>query len=123
PLRSGSGQYRVIEPLDAVQLRSLAETCVVEPEKPGQAERRILTPLDVARFRPDRIVVQHSISDQDIANLRAIRQAHPRAFIVQLMDDLTSDLPASHPNHVFGQREGHLRTLQALELSDRLVVS
>ena len=123
PLRSGSGQYRVIEPLDAVQLRSLAETCVVEPEKPGQAERRVLTPLDVARFRPDRIVVQHSTSDQDIANLRSIRQAHPRAFIVQLMDDLTSDLPASHPSHVYGQREGHIRTLQALELSDRLIVS
>ena len=123
PLRSGSGQYRVVEPLDAVQFHSLAETCVVEPEKPGQAERRILTPLDVARFRPDRIVVQHSISDQDIANLRAIRQAHPQAFIVQLMDDLTSDLPVSHPSHVFGQREGHIRTLQALELSDRLIVS
>ena len=123
PMRSGSGQYRVVEPLDAVQLHSLAETCVVEPERPGQTERRILTPLDVARFRPDRIVVQHSISDQDIATLRAIRQAHPRAFIVQLMDDLISDLPASHPNHVFGQREGHIRTLQALELSDRLIVS
>ena len=123
PLRSGSGQYRVVEPLDAVQLHSLAETCVVEPDKPGQATRRVLTPLDVARFRPDRILVQHSISDQDIANLRAIRQAHPGAFIVQLMDDLTSDLPESHPNYRFGQREGHIRTLQALELSDRLIVS
>ena len=123
PLRSGSGQYRVVEPLDAVQLHSLAETCVVEPEKPGQATRRVLTPLDVARFRPDRILVQHSISDQDIANLRAIRQSHPGAYIVQLMDDLTSDLPESHPNYRFGQREGHIRTLQALELSDRLIVS
>ncbi|WP_287927369.1 glycosyltransferase [Diaphorobacter sp.] len=123
PIRSGSGQYRVIEPLDAVQLRSLAETCVVAPEKAGQGERRILTPLDVARLQPNRIVVQHSTSDQDIANLRAIRQAHPRAFIVQLMDDLTSDLPPSHPGYVYGQREGHTRTLQALELSDRLIVS
>lgn len=123
PLRSGSGQYRVVEPLDAIQLRSLAETCVVEPEKSGQDRRRVLTPLDVARLRPDRILMQHSISDQDIANLRAIRQAHPNAFIVQLMDDLTSDLPATHPNHRFGQREGHIRTLQALELSDRLIVS
>ena len=123
PLRSGSGQYRVVEPLDAMQLHSMAETCLVDPEKPGQLERRILTPLDVARFRPDRIMVQHSTSDQDIANLRAIRQAHPDAFIVQLMDDLTSDLPESHPNYRYGQREGHIRTLQALALSDRLIVS
>ena len=75
PLRSGSGQYRVVEPLDAVQLHSLAETCVVEPDKPGQATRRVLTPLDVARFRPDRILVQHSISDQDIANLQSFGEA------------------------------------------------
>ena len=123
PIRSGSGQYRVIEPLDAVQLRSLAETCVVEPEKPGQAMRRILTPTDIARFRPNRILMQHSTSDGDISNLRSVRQSLPQAFIVQLMDDLTSDLPASHPSHVHGQREGHTRTLQALELSNRLVVS
>ena len=123
PISSGSGQYRVIEPLDALQMRSMAETCVVAPPKSGKPDRRVLTPLDVARFKPDRILVQHSISDQDIANLRAIRETHPQAFIVQLMDDLTSDLPASHPNHVFGQREGHTRTLQALELSDRLIVS
>ena len=123
PLSSGSGQYRVIEPLDALQMRSMAETCVVAPPKSGQHGSRTLTPLDVARFKPDRILVQHSISDQDIANLRAIRETHPQAFIVQLMDDLTSDLPASHPHHVFGQREGHTRTMQALELSDRLIVS
>lgn len=122
PISSGSGQYRVIEPLDALQLRSLAETCVVAPPERNQP-RRILTPLDVARFQPDRIVVQHSIADEDIANLRAIRQANPKAFIVQLMDDLTSELPPSHPNYVFGQREGHVRTLEALALSDRLLVS
>jgi len=123
PISSGSGQYRVIEPLDALQMRSMAETCVVTPPKSGKHGRRTLTPLDVARFKPDRILVQHSISDQDIANLRAIRETHPQAFIVQLMDDLTSDLPASHPNHIFGQREGHTRTVQALQLSDRLIVS
>lgn len=122
PISSGSGQYRVIEPLDALQLRSLAETCVVAPPVRNH-QRRILTPLDVARLHPDRIVVQHSIADDDIANLRAIRQAHPNAFIVQLMDDLTSELPPSHPSYVFGQREGHVRTLDALALSDRLLVS
>lgn len=123
PLSSGSGQYRVIEPLDALQFRSMAETCVISPAPSNRKARRILTALDIARCRPQRILVQHSITDQDIANLRSIRLSHPDAFIVQLMDDLTSDLPASHPNHVYGQREGHVRTLQALELSNRLIVS
>ncbi len=123
PLKSGAGQYRVIEPLNAVQQAGLAQTCVVLPEVSGLTERRVLTPLDVARWQPERILVQHSISDQDIAYLRAIRQACPKAFIVQLMDDLSSELPATHPNHQFGQREGHVRTLQALALCDRLIVS
>ena len=123
PIRSGSGQYRVIEPLHAVQFAGKAQTCIVQPEVPGLTERRVLNALDIARWQPNRILVQHSISDQDIANLRAIREACPNAFIVQLMDDLTSVLPASHPNHVFGQREGHVRTLQALSLCDRLIVS
>lgn len=123
PLRSGSGQYRVIEPLNAVQFAGKAQTCIVPPEVLGKTERRVLTALDIARLQPERILVQHSISDIDIAQLRAIRQAHPQAFIVQLMDDLTSDLPASHPNHVPGQREGHMRIVQALELCNRLIVS
>jgi len=123
PLRSGSGQYRIIEPLDALQLHSLAQTCVVEPEKPGQHHRRVVTALDVARLRPDCLLVQHSITDADIANLRAIRQALPKTFIVQLMDDLTSALPPEHPNYHNNLREGHTRTLEALGLSDRLIVS
>jgi len=123
PLRSGSGQYRIVEPLDALQLHSLAQTCVVEPEVPGKTTRRVVTALDVARLQPDRLLVQHSISDTDIANLRAIRTALPDTFIVQLMDDLTSELPPEHPNYQGSLREGHTRTLEALRLSDRLIVS
>ncbi len=123
PLSSGSGQYRVIEPLDALQMHSLAETCAVTPPKAGVKMRRILNALDISRLKPDRVLVQHSILDEDIANLRAIRDAHPDVFLVQLVDDLTSELPAAHPNHAFGQREGHTRMVQALNLSDRLVVS
>jgi len=123
PLRSGSGQYRIIEPLDALQLHSLAQTCVVEPEAPGSNTRRVVTALDVARLRPDRLLVQHSITDADIAHLRAIRTAQPETFIVQLMDDLTSELPPEHPNYQGSLREGHTRTLEALALSDRLIVS
>lgn len=123
PLKSGAGQYRVVEPLNAVQQAGKAQTCVVLPEVTGLSERRVLTALDVARWQPKRILVQHSITDEDIANLRAIRLACPDAFIVQLFDDLGSDLPPSHPNYVFGQREGHARARRALALCDRLIVS
>lgn len=121
PISSGSGQYRVVEPLDSLQNNSLAQTCIVDPV--SKKARRVLTAMDIVRARPDRVLVQHSIGDEDIANLRAIRAACPDTFVIQLMDDLSSDLPKSHPNHVQGQRMSHARTLEALSLSNRLLVS
>lgn len=121
PISSGSGQYRVVEPLDWLQHESKAETCLVNPV--SKKSRRLLTPLDIARAKPDRVLLQHSIGDADIANLRDIRVNCPGTFIIQLMDDLSSDLPSSHPAYVQGQRESHGRTLEALSLSDRLLVS
>lgn len=121
PISSGSGQYRVVEPLDWLQHLSKAETCLINPVRKNT--RRLLSPLDIARARPDRVLMQHSIGDADIANMRAIRAQCPGVFIIQLMDDLSSDLPRSHPSYVQGQRESHGRTLEALSLSDRLLVS
>lgn len=121
PISSGSGQYRVVEPLDWLQHESKAETCLVNPV--SKKSRRLLTPLDIARAKPDRVLLQHSIGDADIANMRSIRAQCPETFIIQLMDDLSSDLPRSHPAYVQGQRESHGRTLEALSLSDRLLVS
>jgi len=121
PISSGSGQYRVVEPLDSLQNHSLALTCLVNPV--AKKTRRVLTSMDVVRSKPDRVLVQHSIGDEDIANLKAIKAACPNTFVIQLMDDLSSDLPKSHPGHVQGQRMSHSRTLDALSLSDRLLVS
>lgn len=121
PISSGSGQYRVVEPLDCLQNNSLAQTCLVDPV--AKKTRRVLSAIDIVRAKPDRVLVQHSIGDEDIANLRAIKAACPDTFIIQLMDDLTSDLPKSHPGYVQGQRMSHSRTLEALSLSNRLLVS
>ena len=121
PISSGSGQYRVVEPLDRLQSQSLAQTCLVNPLT--KKTRRVLTPMDIMRSKPDRVLLQHSIGDEDIANLKAIKASFPNTFVIQLMDDLSSDLPKSHPGHVQGQRMSHARTLEALSLSDRLLVS
>lgn len=121
PLSSGSGQYRVIEPLDAMQSANLAETALIFPD--ATKKRRIISATDIAVTKPDRVLLQHSISDEDISNLRNIRHLLPHTFVIQLMDDLTSDLPTSHPNFNFGMREGHVRTIEAISLCDRLIVS
>ena len=121
PLSSGSGQYRVIEPLDAMQSANLAETALIFPD--ASKKRRIITATDIAKSKPDRVLLQHSIADEDISNLRNIKRQLPETFVIQLMDDLISDLPTSHPNFNYGQREGHVRTIEAISMCDRLIVS
>lgn len=121
PISSGAGQYRVIEPLNALQQAGLARTCVVYP----RADRTMRTPtaFELARTNPDRLVVQHSIGDQHFKLLREYRRICPDLFIVQMVDDLFRDLHKDHHNHQFHQREGDVRMREALALSDRLVVT
>jgi len=121
PISSGSGQYRIVEPLDAIQDAGLARTCVVLP----RPDRTVRNPslLEIARAQPDTLVVQHSIADHHFRELSKLRKACPTIFIVQMVDDLFRDLPANHPNHNFHQREGELRMRAALGLCDRLIVS
>lgn len=121
PISSGAGQYRVIEPLNALQQAGLARTCVVYP----RADRTLRTPtaFELARANPDRLVVQHSIGDQHFKLLREYRRICPDLFIVQMVDDLFRDLHKDHQNHQFHQREGDVRMREALALSDRLVVT
>jgi glycosyltransferase involved in cell wall biosynthesis len=121
PISSGSGQYRLVEPLDALQTAGLARTCVVFP----RADRSLREPtvLEIARARPNTLIVQHSIGDHHFRRLRSIRRSCPDIFIVQMVDDLFRDLPTKHHLHNLHQREGELRMREAISLCDRLVVS
>lgn len=121
PISSGSGQYRVIEPLDAIQSAGLARTCVVYPKL--DRSMREPTVLEIARAKPNTLIVQHSIGDHHFSRLRAVRKACPEIFIVQMVDDLFRDLPAKHHLQQVHRREGELRMREAISLSDRLIVS
>lgn len=121
PLPSGSGQYRVIEPLHALQNANLAKTCVVYPSE--DRSMRTPSPIELARAAPDRLIVQHSIGDNHLKLMRAYKQACPNLFVIQMVDDLLRDLAKDHPHHQIHQREGNVRMREALELSDRLIVS
>lgn len=121
PLTSGAGQYRVIEPLNALQDASLAQTCAVIPERRGV--NRILQPLELVRANPDRLVLQHSVDDAQLGMTDKYKLVMPGIQIVQMVDDLLGDVPAKHPNRNFQSREGHQRMIQALKQSDILVVT
>jgi GT2 family glycosyltransferase/glycosyltransferase involved in cell wall biosynthesis len=121
PLTSGAGQYRVVEPLNALQDASLAQTCAIIPFK--RRESRVLQPLELVRAAPDRLILQHSVDDMQLGLIEKYRMALPGIQIIQMVDDLLGEVPVKHPSRNFQVREGHQRMAQALKKSDRLVVT
>ncbi|WP_029461556.1 glycosyltransferase [Serpentinimonas barnesii] len=121
PLHSGAGQYRVIEPLHALQDVGLVQSCVVMPMAGGA--QRVLQPLELRRAQPDVLVLQHAVDDGQLGQVRHYKRAAPATLIVQMVDDLLGEVPDKHPNREFQSREGHRRMVQALRASDRLIVT
>ena len=121
PLRSGAGQYRVVDPLNALQDAGMAQSAVVYPLANGAS--RLLQPLELVRAQPDCLVLQHSVDDGQLAQIDLYKKAAPDIPIVQMVDDLLGEVPEKHPNRQFQIREGHQRMMQALLRSDRLVVT
>jgi hypothetical protein len=120
PMGSGAGQYRVVEPLNALQDAGIAQTSVVLPF--GRGRIRLLQPLELVRAAPDRLILQHSVDDGQLSLIDGFRNAAPDIKIIQTVDDLLGDVSDKHPNHQFQIREGHSRMMQALTKSDRLIV-
>lgn len=121
PISSGSGQYRVVEPLNALQHAGLAQSCIVFPVT--HSLYRTPTALEITRADPDRMIVQHSIGDAHLQLLRDYRKTNPNLFTIQTVDDLFHDLPQKHHLHNYHQREGYVRMREAMSLCDRVIVS
>lgn len=121
PLSSGSGQYRVIEPLNALQNEGKAQSCVVFPI--NRDISRVPSAIELVRSGLDRLVVQNAIGDLQLARLEEYRVNLPQLGIVHMLDDLFGNLPGKHHLHNYHKREGNTRLRRALELSDRLVVT
>ena len=121
PLSSGSGQYRVVEPLNALQDKGKVQSCVVFPLTRDLS--RVPTSIELARSGLDRLIVQNAIGDLHLARLEEYRLNMPKMGIIHMLDDLFGNLPSKHHLHNYHKREGNTRLRRALELSDRLVVT
>jgi len=121
PLSSGSGQYRVIEPLNGLQNEGKAQSCVVFPINRDIA--RVPTSIELVRSGVDRLIVQNAIGDLQLARMEEFRRNLPGLGIVHMLDDLFGNLPGKHHLHNYHKREGNTRLRRSLELSDRLVVT
>lgn len=121
PVHSGAGQYRVIEPLDALQNAGLIRSSVILPL--ANRGQRILHPLELLRARPDILFLQYAMSDHQLIRNAEYKKILPEARIIQSVDDLYGNVPEKHPNRSFQQREGHRRMMQAISSSDELIVT
>ncbi|HRK37689.1 MAG TPA: glycosyltransferase [Burkholderiaceae bacterium] len=121
PLSSGAGQYRIVEPLNALQDAGKAQSCVVFPIR--QDVSRVPTPIELVRSGLDRLIVQNAISDLQMARMEEYRQNLPKLGVIHMLDDLFGNLPSKHYLHNYHKREGGTRLRRSLELSDRLVVT
>jgi glycosyltransferase involved in cell wall biosynthesis len=121
PLTSGSGQYRVVEPLEMLQNEGLVQGCVIMPM--ANRKTRVLQPLELIRARPDTLVLQHSVDDAQLSLIDQYKKALPQVHILQMVDDLLGFVPEKHPSRRFQSREGHQRMVNALKKSDSMVVT
>ncbi|HEX5353521.1 MAG TPA: glycosyltransferase [Rhodanobacteraceae bacterium] len=109
----GCGQYRIRQPLLAMQREGIAE---------GLLAPAHLTPVLMERFLPSSIVLQRQLDAKQLAAMHDYRD-FSRAFKVYELDDYLPNLPLKSVHRDQMPRD-ILRTLRkAVALTDRFVVS
>jgi glycosyltransferase involved in cell wall biosynthesis len=118
----GSGEYRLAQPLVALAKAGLAQICCLRPENGA----RLIKPLEIERMRPDVLVLQNGISDQNLENLKLQHTYFPDVLKIMTLDDLMTELPEK--SSLYRQiksnfRDARRRLREGLSLVDRLIVS
>lgn len=111
--RFGCGHYRVIQPLEALTRDGLAE---------GVLSWNHLAPAELERCRPDSIVLQRQVGDEQIEHMRRMH-GFSQAFKVFELDDYLPNLPLKSVHRAHMPKD-ILRSLRrGLAYVDRFVVS
>lgn len=118
----GSGEYRLAQPLVALAKAGLAQVCCLRPENGA----RLIKPLEIERMRPDVLVLQNGISDQNLENLKLQHTYFPDVLKIMTLDDLMTELPEK--SSLYRQiksnfRDARRRLREGLSLVDRLIVT
>lgn len=109
----GSGQYRVIQPFEAMRAAGEAE---------GALYASLLDTVEQARIDPDVVVLQRRISDEDLERMRRMPR-FSRALKIYELDDYLPNLPAKNVHREHMPRDVLRSLRQALGTVDRFVVS
>jgi glycosyltransferase involved in cell wall biosynthesis len=107
-----SGQHRIVEPFSAMRELGLIE---------GVQSVDLLSIVDLERYAPDVIVLQHQSNDGRLDSMRRLK-TFSRAFKVYDLDTSLIDLPSSslHHDQLIGDLLDSLQ--RGLSFVDRLVV-
>jgi hypothetical protein len=114
----GSGHYRVIDPLQALEAAGLAQYCLAAPG--GQAPPPSL--IELERLAPTTVLLHNCLHDRHLHALAVYRQ-YADAVLVLSLDDLITALPEWNPFRASNYPDIDQRLRLALENCDRLVVS
>ncbi|MEE1903537.1 MULTISPECIES: hypothetical protein [unclassified Pseudomonas] len=111
--RQGCGNYRVIQPLDALNSEGLAE---------GLLAWNFLSPTELERYQPDSIILQRQVGDEQIEQMRRMH-AFSKAFKVFELDDYLPNLPLKSVHRAHMPTDILRSIRRGLTYVDRFVVS
>lgn len=111
--RQGCGNYRVIQPLDALNREGLAE---------GLLSWSLLPVAELERYKPDSIVLQRQVGDVQLEHIRRMK-AFSSAFKVFELDDYLPNLPIKSMHRAHMPKDILRSIRRGLAYVDRFVVS
>ena len=109
----GCGNYRVIQPLDALNREGVAE---------GALAWNYLAPAELERYQPDSIILQRQVGDEQLEHMRRMH-AFSRAFKVYELDDYLPNLPLKSVHRAHMPKDILRSIRRGLTYVDRFVVS
>lgn len=109
----GSGQYRVIQPLEALKSGGHVE---------GVLYATLLDPVEQARIDPDVVILQRRVSEDDLHSIQRMGR-YTSALKIYELDDYLPNLPAKSAHREHMPRDVLRSLRKALGLVDRFVVS
>ncbi len=116
----GSWQYRVSQPLDAMQDTGLAHRIHTAFAKKEVAP--LPTVIDLERLKPTTLLMHNTLHDDYIDAMEKYKRVND-AFIVFGQDDLMTALPPKNPFSKTVYKDMKRRVRKCLSLADRLVVT
>lgn len=124
PSRGGSGDYRVIQPFDALSMAGIQQS---EYYRVGSDNiKTSVDLLEIARLKPDTLVVQAAINDLQMDLVERVSEYLPDIYCIFTIDDLITEVPKKSSAYRSNQRyfkDVRKRLRKVLAKCNRLIVT